>query len=74
MTTHPLVVRAIIDHLRGRGAGRIAIGESCIFGVDAREAFSLTGMKKVSEEAEVELIDLDQGTPREVSHSRGKDP
>ncbi len=67
ITTHPLVVRAIIDHLRGRGAERIAIGESCIFGVDAREAFSSTGMKKVSEESEVELIDLDRGDFREIN-------
>jgi uncharacterized protein (DUF362 family) len=72
VTTHPQVVSATIDHLKERGVRCIAIGESCIFGVNAKEAFQATGMKGVSEEKEVELLDLDQGNPMEIVISRGK--
>ena len=72
VTTHPQVVAAAIDHLRERGARRIVIGESCIFGVDAGEAFQVTGMKGVSEEKKVELLDLDQGDPMEIAIPGGK--
>jgi hypothetical protein len=33
----------------------IAIGESCIFGVNAQEAFQITGLKDISER-KVELM------------------
>ena len=72
VTTHPQVVAATIDHLKGKGVGRIVIGESCIFGVNAREAFQVTGMKEVSEEKRVELLDLDQGDPMEIAIPKGK--
>src|SRR5512136_1465718 len=72
VTTHPSVVAATVKHLKKQGAGRIVIGESCIFGVDAREAFRVTGMKEVSEENRVELVDLDQGVPMEIPISGGK--
>jgi uncharacterized protein (DUF362 family) len=36
VTTHPSVVAATIQHLKKQGAGRIVIGESCIFGVNAQ--------------------------------------
>ncbi len=58
VTTHPSVVEATIDHLKELGAADIAIGESCIFGVNAQEAFQVTGMKEISEKKEVKLIDL----------------
>ncbi len=67
VTTHPSVVAATVMHLKKQGAGRIVIGESCIFGVDAREAFRVTGMKAISEENGVELLDLDQGPPTEIT-------
>ncbi len=72
VTTHPKVVAAIIDHLKEKGVSRIAIGESCIFGVDAGEAFRATGMKEASEEKKVELLDLDQGDPMEIPVPKGK--
>ena len=50
ITTHPLVVKAIIDHLKEIGVKEMAIGESCIFGVDAQTAFRWTGMKEIAEE------------------------
>src|SRR5512139_2284642 len=67
VTTHPSVVAATIQHLKKQGAGRILIGESCIFGVEAQEAFRVTGMKEVSEKNRVELLDLDQETPMEIT-------
>jgi len=72
VTTHPSVVAATIKHLKKQGAGRIVIGESCIFGVDAQEAFRVTGMKEVSEENRVELVDLDQGAPMEIAIPGGR--
>ncbi len=72
VTTHPAVVAATIEHLKRQGAGRIVIGESCIFGVEAQEAFRVTGMKEVSEKNRVELLDLDQGTPMEITIPGGK--
>ena len=72
ITTHPLVVAATIKHLKKQGAGRIVIGESCIFGVDAQEAFRVTGMKEISEKNRVELLDLDQGAPMEIAVPAGK--
>jgi len=72
ITTHPLVVAATIKHLKKQRAGRIVIGESCIFGVDAQEAFRVTGMKEISEKNRVELLDLDQGAPMEIAVPAGK--
>jgi uncharacterized protein (DUF362 family) len=72
VTTHPQVVAATIDHLKERGVRRIAIGESCIFGVSAKEAFQATGLKEISEEKKIELLDLDQGNPMEITIPRGK--
>ena len=72
VTTHPQVVAATIDHLKGEGVKRIVIGESCIFGVNASEAFQATGMKKISEEKKVELIDLDRVNPMEIAIPEGK--
>ena len=71
VTTHPSVVAATIKHLKKQGVGRIVIGESCIFGVDAEEAFRVTGMKEVSEETGVDLLDLDQGEPTEIAAPGG---
>jgi uncharacterized protein (DUF362 family) len=72
VTTHPSVVEATIDHLKERGATDIVIGESCIFGVDAKEAFRVTGMKEVSEKEGVELVDLDRFDPMELPVPEGK--
>ncbi|MGB9630218.1 MAG: DUF362 domain-containing protein [Thermodesulfobacteriota bacterium] len=72
VTTHPSVVSATIDHLREEGIGEIVIGESCIFGVSPEEAFQLNGLKKISEDKGVELIDLDQTEPMEISIPGGR--
>jgi len=72
VTTHPQVVAAAVDHLKEKGVRRIVIGESCIFGVSPAEAFQVTGMKGVSEEKKVDLLNLDQGDPMEVAVPGGK--
>ena len=72
VTTHPLVVRAVIDYLKEKGVANIVIGESCIFGVKAKEAFLMTGMQEISEKKKVKLIDLDQVDPLEVRIPEGK--
>ncbi len=72
ITTHPLVVLATIDHLKEKEVDGIVIGESCIFGVNAQEAFRVTGMKEISDKGGVELIDLDQAEPTEITIPKGK--
>jgi len=72
VTTHPRVVEAAIDHLEEMGASEIAIGESCIFGVDPEQAFRVTGMKEVSDKKGIELIDLDGVAPMEIRIPGGK--
>ena len=72
VTTHPLVVEAVIDYLKEKGVSNIVIGESCIFGVNAQGAFRMTGMKGISEKKKVKLIDLDQIDPMEMMIPEGK--
>ncbi|RPJ00795.1 MAG: DUF362 domain-containing protein, partial [Deltaproteobacteria bacterium] len=72
ITTHPSVVSATIDCLRENGAQDIVIGEGCIFGVDARDAFRMTGMEEISEKKNVKLIDMDRFGPAERSIPNGK--
>jgi uncharacterized protein (DUF362 family) len=72
VTTHPLVVEAVIDYLKGKGVANIVIGESCILGVKAQEAFRMTGMEEISEKKKVKLIDLDQIDPIEMMIPEGK--
>ncbi len=65
VTTHPLVVSAIIDYLRTLGVKKIAIGEGFIFGVDGQKAFEMTGFKDLSQKKGVDLLNLDQFAPIE---------
>jgi uncharacterized protein (DUF362 family) len=72
VTTHPSVVEATIDHLKEGGATDISIAESCIFGVNAEEAFLATGMKEVSQREGVRLMDLDRFDPMEIPVPQGR--
>ncbi len=71
ITTHPSVLEALIDQLREWGSSEITIGESCIFGVSADEAFQATGMKAISERKRVQLIDLDRFKPMVITIKKG---
>jgi uncharacterized protein (DUF362 family) len=72
VTTHPLVVKAVIDHLREAGVENPVMGESCIFGVKAEEAFRVTGMEEVAARTGVKLIDLDREAPAEMVIPTGR--
>ncbi|MBM4348934.1 MAG: DUF362 domain-containing protein [Deltaproteobacteria bacterium] len=72
ITTHPMVIAAIIDYLREKGALEILIGESCIFGVDAEEAFLKTGMREIAKKRGVLLLDLDRLEPMELNIPQGR--
>lgn len=72
ITTHPRVIAAIIDYLREKGGKNIVIGESCLVGVNAQAAFEKTGLREISEEKKVPLIDLDQFDPMVKAIPDGK--
>jgi len=72
VTTHPQVISAAIDLLREREVKEVVIGESCIFGVNAQEAFKKTGLKGVSQKKGIRLIDLDQFEPMQRTIPHGK--
>jgi uncharacterized protein (DUF362 family) len=72
VTTHPAVVAAIIHHLREKGALHLAIGESCIFGVESEEAFRITGMQQLALREGVRLIDFDEAERKERMIPGGK--
>jgi uncharacterized protein (DUF362 family) len=72
ITTEPSVVAAAIDFLMKKGAACVAVGESCISGVEAEEAFRVTGLKYVCESRNVELFDFDRVDPLEIEIPDGK--
>jgi uncharacterized protein (DUF362 family) len=72
ITTHPLVVEALIDHLQEVGVRKVTIGESCIFGVNAKKAFRMTGMEEISRRKGVELVDLDRAEAMTIPIPQGK--
>lgn len=72
VTTHPGVVEATIDYLKEVGVQDILVGESCIFGVRAKEAFEITGMKEVCENKKIQLIDFDRVDPAILTIPGGK--
>lgn len=60
--THCEVVRGVVRFMKEVGAHPF-IGDSCIFGVNAEEAFEKSGVKNIAREEEVDLINLDEGRP-----------
>ncbi len=58
ITTHPQVVAAAIDAFRETGAD-VAVGESPILGVKAKEAFDASGITLIAHERDCLLIDMD---------------
>jgi uncharacterized protein (DUF362 family) len=72
VTTHPGVVAAVIDFLKERRAREIVVGESCIFGVAAGEAFRKAGLEETAAARKVSLVDLDRLDPVEIRIPRGR--
>lgn len=60
--THYEVVRGVVRFMKEVGAHPF-IGDSCIFGVNAEEAFEKSGAKNIAREEGVDLINLDEGHP-----------
>lgn len=71
ITTDPRVVEAVVDHLRKLGPKEILIGESCIFGVKAEDAFSKTGFLDLGKRLGIEILDLDRFGFIEIPVPRG---
>jgi len=58
ITTNSLLVKALCKMSRGKGAGRIIIGEGSAVGYDTEKAFDETGMREIAREMKVELVDF----------------
>jgi len=63
VNTSPGALAGCLDALMSAGASSVAVGESPILGVNAREAMELCGMGEVARERGAELIDLDEAAP-----------
>ena len=61
--THPQAIAAIVEMAKEAGAGKIAIAESPLVGVDTMEAFRKGGVIDVAKKYNVELIDMDAFKP-----------
>jgi len=57
-TTHPEVVRAIIDLCKEAGASRIIVGDTPMVGFSGREVIRVTGMEEVAMETGAETLDF----------------
>lgn len=62
VVTHCEVIRGVIRFMKEVGAHPF-VGDSCIFGVNPREAFEKSGASEVAREEGVALINLDEGEP-----------
>jgi len=72
VTTHPIVIAAIIDHLLENGVTSITVGESSIVGVKPLDAMESCGIAAVARERSVMLADLDAHKWVEKSIPNGK--
>jgi uncharacterized protein (DUF362 family) len=70
--TDPVLVRGLIEYLRRRGIGRITIGEAPALLVDAEEAFRVSGYRKMAEECEVALVNLNVEETVQVPWALGR--
>jgi len=57
-TTHPEIVKAVVEYLRGKGYERISIMEGSWVGDSTAKAFTAAGYREFSAELGVPLIDL----------------
>ncbi len=71
INTSPGALAGCLDALLEAGAASVAVGESPILGVDAREALEFCGMAEVARERGAELIDLDEAAPETIELPAG---
>lgn len=63
VVTNPEVVAGAIRWAREAGAGKILVGDSCIYGVNSEEAFVSSGIKDAAENEGAEVVYLDKAKP-----------
>jgi len=59
-TTSPLLIGEMVSWLRGNGIDSIMIAEGSMVGHDTLECFESTGIKRLAEQLDVPLIDLNR--------------
>ena len=64
--THPETLEAVIKVLLDIPVEKIAIGESPLVGINVMEAFEKSGIKKVADKYNIELIDFDSKPPVKI--------
>ncbi len=63
--TNPDVVRALIDIIRKHG-GNPFVGESSMVGCDTLKTYSMSGLKEVCEEKNIDFIDFNRCRPKKI--------
>lgn len=66
MVTHPAVVEAVVDALRGHGFQKITVAERSSIGVNTMEAFERAGYRSLAERKNVTLADMSTMPARQV--------
>lgn len=72
INTNPDVVMGVIDFLLEAGVKNLAIGESCILGVNALEALEKCGISNPAKKRNIPLINMDAVPPVTVDIPDGK--
>lgn len=72
VVTDPELVRELILYFRRRGINQITIGEAPGLGVNAEQAFEVSGFRKLADETGVNLIDLTQQEVVRLPWNHGK--
>lgn len=67
IVTHPEVVAGAVRWARQAGAAEILVGDSCIYGVDAAEAFAISGIQAAAEREGARMVFLDETRPMELA-------
>ncbi len=67
VTTHPLIIKVLIQEALAAGAGEVIIGENVGVGYNAREAFEVTGAKAVADELGIPIYDLGRESTKTFS-------
>lgn len=71
INTSPDAVASCADTLAAAGASSITIGESPIIGVHALEALESCGIAQVARQRGIEILDLDEAPPHEMTLREG---
>ena len=70
VVTSPSVVREAVRWAGDAGAAEIVVGDSCIYGVSAAEAFVSSGIAAVAREEGVRMVNLDEARAVKIPVAR----